>query len=344
VSRLRAVLLCPGRGSYGREQLGALRRLGSEPALAAALERADAERAREGLAPLRELDASPQFRPGLHLAGRNAAALIYFATLAGGARAFAEYEVAGVLGNSLGWYTALAVAGALSADDGARLVQRMARLQEDVAGGQILTTLVDDEWRPDPALRAATDAAVAAVRALGAEYQVETSIRLGGHEVFGGTEAAVRALLAQLPRVRHGGREFPFQLAGHGPFHTPLCAGVAARAAVELGPDGAPPLDWRRPRCALIDGRGDLHEPASADPRRLADYTAGHQVTCTFDFSAAARTALRELNPDLLVDLGPGATLRAPAGHVILQEGWRGIRTRAALRDADLVRALDAAS
>jgi hypothetical protein len=50
----------------------------------------------------------------------------------------------------MGWYTALAVAGALSFDDGFRLVQTMSILQkesqESHGGGQILYPLVDDHW------------------------------------------------------------------------------------------------------------------------------------------------------------------------------------------------------
>lgn len=331
------VLLCPGRGSYGRAELGTLARLVRAGPVADALAAAEEARAAEGLPSLRELDAASQFRPGLHLQGRNASELIYFATLAAAAQVTAEQRVAAVLGNSLGWYTALAVAGALSPLDGWRLVHTMARLQELAAGGQLLTTLLDEEWRPDPALAAATDAALAAVRARGDGHWVGASIRLGGHLVLAGTESGIAALREQLPRVRHGEREFPLQLAGHGPFHTPLCAEVAVRAAAELAE-----LGWQRPRVALVDGRGAGFSPWSAGPREIFAYTAGPQVTQTFDFTAAVRTALREWNPQMLIDLGPGATLRAPAGHVLLAEGWRGVRSKRELFAGEWIRAVAA--
>ena len=65
-----------------------------------------------------------------------------------------------MIGNSLGWYTALAVAGALSFDDAFRLVQEIALLQEEPlpdggAGGQVIYPLADADWRPAPDLRAA---------------------------------------------------------------------------------------------------------------------------------------------------------------------------------------------
>src|SRR5690606_1186196 len=155
-----------------------------------------------------------------------------------------------------------------------------------------------------------------------------------GHSVLAGTEAGVAELLRRLPKVQVGDRTFPFRLAGHGPFHTPLCAEVAARARAGLAglPCGAPQVH-------LIDGFGRLHTPWSADPAELLAYTLGAQVVETFDFTAAVRVALRELNPDVLVCLGPGTSLRAPVGHVVLREGYRGLRARQALFDSGLVAA-----
>ena len=57
----------------------------------------------------------------------------------------------------------------------------------------------------------------------------------------------------------------------------------------------------------------------------------------TFDFTACVRTAMREFQPDILLCAGPGSSQRAPVGHCVVQEGWRGIRTKQALFDADVV-------
>ena len=77
--------------------------------------------------------------------------------------------------------------------------------------------------------------------------------------------------------------------------------------------------------------------PTSITAWLSLDYTTTAQVLETFDFSACVRTALREFNPDLVLCAGPGTSLRAPVGHVVLREGWRGLRTREQLFAADLI-------
>jgi malonyl CoA-acyl carrier protein transacylase len=333
VSRPVAVLFCPGRGSYGRGELGFLRRTLAPGRVAEALAAADAARAVAGRPTVSELDGADSFRPGLHLDGENAAELIYFSTLADAERLREEFDVVAVAGNSLGWYTALAAADCLSPEHGWRLVAAMSRLQKGTAGGQLLTTTVGEDWRPRADLVGAVDEALATTAGLGPDRFVARSIRLGGHEVLAGTEAGVAQLLEVLPRVESKERAFPFRLAGHGPFHTALCADVAERALQECAglPAGMPAVP-------LIDGRGDIHTPWSADPRALLHYTLTAQVTTTFDFTASVRTALREFQPDVLLCPGPGTSLRAPIGHVVLREGYRGIGDKAALFASDLVR------
>ncbi|GAB4142462.1 MAG: ACP S-malonyltransferase [Planctomycetota bacterium] len=326
-----AVLFCPGRGAYGREELGSIRRLEPRGEIAAALDAADEARRAEGRPAVRDLDAADRFRPGLHLDGENAAELIYFATLAHVARLRERYRILAVGGNSLGWYTALPAAGALDPLAGRTLVATMARLQKSVKGGQILTTTVDERWLTDPPLAVAVERALQGV---GRDVSFcARSIRLGGHEVLAGTDEAVAALLERLPSVKIGSREFPIRLAGHGPFHTKLCEGIADAAE-----DALADLPVRRPECHLIDGFGSLHTPWSADPSGLLDYTLREQVVETFDFTAAVRTAMREFQPDVLLCAGPGTSLRAPVGHVVLREGWRGIADRDALFESGIVR------
>jgi malonyl CoA-acyl carrier protein transacylase len=329
-----AVLFCPGRGSYGKPELGCIGRAVAAGPLADALDQSDAWRREQGRPTVREIDALPQFKPGVHLDGENAAELIYFATLASAAQLRQRYRIVAVAGNSLGWYTALPASGALDPTSGWRLVATMAALQKQVGGGQILTTTVGDDWLVDGAQASAVEKTLRGVAARGDEFFVARSIRLGGHEVLAGTEAGVQALLAELPKVKVGDREFPFRLAGHGPFHTRLCEPTAQQAAASLQD-----LPVREPECHLIDGFGNVHTPWSADPRELLAYTTGAQVLETFDFSACVRTAMREFNPDVLLCAGPGTSLRAPVGHVVLREGWRGLRTRDALFAAGVVAA-----
>ncbi len=327
-----AVLLCPGRGSYAKPELGWIGRTLQPGPVAEALAASDAWRSQQGRPTIREIDAAPAFRPGLHLDGENAAELIYFGTMAHVEQLRRRYRIVAVAGNSLGWYTALPASGALDPTSGWRLVATMAGLQKQVHGGQILTTTVGEDWLPDAVLARAVATALTSINARGDDHFVARSIRLGGHEVLAGTEKGVQALLAELPKVKVGEREFPFRLAGHGPFHTHLCESTALQAAEALAD-----LPVREPECHLIDGFGNVHSPWSADPRELLDYTTKAQVLETFDFSACVRTAMREFQPDVLLCAGPGASLRAPVGHVVLREGWRGLRTRAALFAAGVI-------
>ncbi|TAJ10306.1 MAG: ACP S-malonyltransferase, partial [Planctomycetota bacterium] len=119
--RTRAALFCPGRGSYTEKSLRSLESADAR-ARDEALARADALRRELGLGSLRELDSAARFDPSLHLDPLNVSALIYVVTWLDALRARAEHELVVVGGNSMGWYSALAVAGSLSFEDGFRLV------------------------------------------------------------------------------------------------------------------------------------------------------------------------------------------------------------------------------
>jgi [acyl-carrier-protein] S-malonyltransferase len=332
VSKPTAVLLCPGRGAYGKDELGFVGRTLRPGPVADALAASDAARAAAGRPTLTSIDAASSFRPSLHLDGENAAELIFFGTLAHAEALRERYDIVAVGGNSLGWYTALPASGALDAHSGWRLVATMAALQKQVPGGQVLTTTVGDDWQENLALRVAIAGTVHALQDRGEPFFCDYSILLGGHTVLAGTEAAVTELLTRLPKVKVNQRDFPFRLAGHGPFHTKLCAETSRQAAAQLAD-----LPIAPPRCHLIDGFGNVHSPWSADPRELLHYTTHAQVLETFDFTACVRTAMREFQPDVLLCAGPGSSLRAPVGHCVLAEGWRGVRDKAALFASGLV-------
>ena len=96
MSRPTAVLFCPGRGAYGREELGFLRRhLRAGPA-ADALAAADA--ARDPGETITEIDGAERFRPGLHLKGVNAAELIYLGTMLHTEHLRERYDIVAVAG------------------------------------------------------------------------------------------------------------------------------------------------------------------------------------------------------------------------------------------------------
>jgi malonyl CoA-acyl carrier protein transacylase len=312
----RAAILCPGRGSYTEKTLRSL------PDRHELVERADGLRRARGLPSLAELDRAERFEPAKHLAPANVSAMIWLVSMIDAARAAEEDAIVCVAGNSMGWYTALAVAGALDFDDGFRLVQEMAELQAEQqkaeGGGQVIYPVVDDRWKRDPKLEETVRAAVES-----SDGAARYSIRLGGYEVLAGSEAGIAHLLRALPKTKLGQNLYPFRLMQHGPYHTPFAAPVAERARARLVD-----LRFRAPRTTLVDGRGARFTPWSTDPRELADYTLGAQIVETFDFTASVRVALREHAPDRLVCPGPGNTLGGVCGQVLVEEGWRGIRSR----------------
>lgn len=308
---MRAALLCPGRGSYTKKSLRSL------PADHPFVQSAEALRAEYGLTPLLELDQAKKFHPPTHLKPSNISPLIYVCTMLDAKDAADEHEIVAIGGNSLGWYTALAVGGALGFEDGFRLVQTMSLLQEEFgAGGQILYPMTDEQWRPSAKLVAAINVALA-----DAAGEAFPSINLGGYAVLAGTEAGVKALLEKLPPEERGPTTYPIRLAQHGPYHTPLLRPVAERASKELAS-----LEFQSPDTALIDGMGRIHTPASADPAVLRDYTLGEQIYTPYGFTESVRVALREFAPARLILPGPGNSLGGVCGQILALEGWRGIK------------------
>ncbi|MFN7146929.1 MAG: ACP S-malonyltransferase [Myxococcota bacterium] len=278
---------------------------------------ADRFRAALGRPTPTEMDAAESYSSRIHVAGENASILTMTASLAD-ADVLKDVEVACVVGNSMGWYTALAVAGALPLDDAFTLVETMGQYQAgNVIGGQVLYPLVDADWRalPSPEL----DAALREVPDL------HWSIRLGGQAVIGGTPAALDALMKRLPVRTIGDRDAPFQLPLHSAFHTPLMRATSERAFADLAG-----LAWQAPRVPLVDGRGAVFRPRAADPAAIRDYTLGHQVVEPYDFTTSVRVAVREYAPDAIVLLGPGGNLGGAVAQSLITEGWGGLDSRAA--------------
>ena len=319
--RPRAVLVFPGRGAYTAASLGSL------PAEHPFVQRAEALRADLGLDSLLALDAADEFEAAVHLRPANASPLIWLISLLDAERAMADHRVVAVIGNSLGWYTALTVGDALDFDDGFQLVQGIAQDQEEAAsgagGGQVIYPRFGADWQPAPELAAAIDAALVD----GGE--VFPSVDLGGYLVLAGTDAGIGRLLETLPPVQIGERHYPLRLALHGPYHSPLLSGVAKAAAERFSS-----LGWRAPSLTLIDGRGARFTPWATDPGDLARYTLGEQLITPYDFAAGTRVALREYAPEVLVLTGPGNTMGGVAGQLVVTEGYHGLRTRADFESA----------
>jgi [acyl-carrier-protein] S-malonyltransferase len=319
----RALIVCPGRGSYDRSSLGQLQ--DRSPEARAIIDACDAYRVANGRIPLTELDADKRYRTTRHVAGEHASLLTFCCSLADLADLSTRYEVVGVTGNSMGFYTALAASGALPLQEAIALVDTMGDYQvKNVVGGQLLFPITDKTWAVDPSLVDAVDEAIASARAAG--HQAYWSIRLGGYAVLGADKAGVKHLLHALPKQERGTREFPVQLPLHSAFHTPLLEATSQRALQELRG-----LSFRAPRLPLVDGRGSVWRPNWSDPAKLLDYTLGHQVTQTFDFTTAVRTALRASGAQTVIALGPGNSLGGPLARILVSDGWGGVSTRADL-------------
>lgn len=319
MTRKTAVIICPGRGTYNATELGYLSRNFPDRAL---LSHFDALRRAEGQESLADLDGAERFTLSRHSRGDNASALIYAASLGDFLSIDRDaVEIVAVTGNSMGWYSALACAGAASPDAGFTIANTMGRLmQAALIGGQVVYPWLDEDWVPRPVRKAALLALVADI-ATRPGHVLALSIDLGGLLVLAGNETGLKAFEASVDPVQ--GR-FPMRLSNHAAFHTALQAPVAAQGRAAL-----PPALIAQPDLPLIDGRGAIWWPGATDRQALYDYTLGHQVTEAYDFSAAIRTAAHEFAPDLFIVTGPGTTLGGAVAQSLILAQWRGMGGKA---------------
>lgn len=313
-----AVLICPGRGTYNASELGYLARHH-----AGKLADFDAYREMQGQETVSALDGAAKFSTRVHTRGDHASPLIYAASLFDAQTISGDIEIVAVTGNSMGWYTALAAGGAVSAMAGFRIVNTMGTLmQERLIGGQVLYPFVDENWLPITGKRDELLALVAEIDHRKGQ-QLACSIHLGGMLVVAGNEAGLQAFEAAVPTYDR----YPMRLPNHAAFHTALQAPVALQGQSLLGADlfGAPDIP-------MIDGRGAIWWPGATDTAALRDYTLGAQVVETYDFTKALSVAAREFAPDVFIVTGPGATLGGAIAQSLIGIGWDGITDKAAFQ------------
>jgi [acyl-carrier-protein] S-malonyltransferase len=314
MAKKSALVICPGRGTYNREELGYLAKHHSQQKTM--LSEFDALRQAQGQQTLTDLDSSKAFSTARFTRGDNASSLIY-------ACAYAdfmsinrdEFDIVGVTGNSMGWYIALACAGALDASNGFKLVNTMGSLmQEALIGGQVLYPYVDENWIEIPGKR---DALLSLTSTIPGLY---ISIHLGGMIVFAGDETALKACEQALEPLQD---RFPMRLLNHAGFHSPLQIPISEQARQKLVEDM-----FQQPRLPLIDGRGHVWLPGATNQAALWDYTLGQQVVEPFDFLSSVRSSLREFAPENIIILGPGQTLGGAVAQCLIAENWQGISNK----------------
>ncbi|MFT6267905.1 MAG: malonyl CoA-acyl carrier protein transacylase [Alphaproteobacteria bacterium] len=315
----RVLVICPGRGTYNKEDLGYLQRL--HPDKKKIVDDIDAYRKGKRQVSIHELDSAEQFSMRTHTAGENASALIYACAISDFQSINQdEYEIVAVTGNSMGWYIALAAAGALSAQSAIELINTMGSMMtKGLIGGQMIYPITDENWVLDQKAVKMIEQALADTNKLEA-CEVYVSIKLGGYVVFGGNKKGLKTLEQVLPKVQD---RYPMNLFNHAAFHTPLLAATSQKAKSLLSSNL-----FSAPNVSLIDGLGQIWQPYSCNPQELYDYTLGTQVTDTYDFTKAVEVAVKEFAPDKLIVLGPGATLGGAVAQSLIQHNWQGLQNK----------------
>ena len=315
----RAVLICPGRGTYNAPELGYLKQ--HRPGFDAVLDGFDQQRLGLGQAKLSDLDNSERFDPDVFTRGDNASGLIFASAYCDGKSLNDDIEIVAVTGNSMGWYIAMALAGAVSDQDGFRLVNTMGELmQRHLIGGQSVYPITDENWVTDSERKHQLLETVRFIDAK-ADHDLCLSIDLGGVLVLAGNEAGLTEWEKTVPKVF--GR-FPMRLQNHAAFHSPLQADVAAKGRAILSD-----MVVNAPDLPLIDGFGNVWWSDGCDTAKMWDYTLGAQVTETYNFSKAIETAAKEFTPDLFILAGPGNTLGGAVAQSLIGCGWKGMKNKA---------------
>ena len=309
----KALVICPGRGTYNKDELGYLRRYHADKREFIAA--VDAYRAARGQSSISALDGQAKFSLAEHSRGDNAAALIY-------ACAYADflsidrskYDVVAVTGNSMGWYIALACGSAATPMNALHLINTMGTLMhENLSGGQMIYSLVDENWKKINGRRDYLMKLIGDINGKG-DCELYISIEFGGMLVFGGNDKA----LAVLEKTLKAEGRFPMRLQNHAAFHTPMMRPISDHALTIMGDDL-----FQQPSVPLIDGRGAVWQPHATDIPAIQRYTLGHQVCETYDFTRAVQVSVKEFAPDCLIILGPGSTLGGAVAQSLIDIGWQ---------------------
>ncbi|MEV0553752.1 beta-ketoacyl synthase N-terminal-like domain-containing protein [Streptomyces sp. NPDC050597] len=218
-----------------------------------------------------------------------------FALQVAQARLWQEFGVrpSAVAGHSVGEYAALCVAGALSPEDGMRLVCRRGRLMQDTEPGAMLAVFAP----PEHVRRLLGD--IDATR----YGRLELAVSNGpAHHVVAGPPAAVEAARAWLAEHDVAGEPLPVDRAFHTALLDPMLDELRAAA------DKA---ELRPVQVEFVSGLDGTAYPVGWLPD--ADHLV-RQARHTADFHAVLRTLAPRA---VLVELGPGAPLTGMARRAV---------------------------
>lgn len=306
----RIVVICPGRGSYTRESSGYLN-LNKNIAVQE-ISWMNNQRKALNLPTLNDLDSNP-FKSKTHMIGINASPLIYACSYVDFLSINkSKYEIVAITGNSMGWYTTLALSGVLAFKNAFKIINTMSSLTKDNNGGQIIYPIVNQNWQIDESIN---EMILKEIEKVGAHV----SIKLGGYIVIAGKQDALKKLLKKLPI----NDKYPFQLPYHSAYHSSIMSSVP-EMAFNLLPESL----FIKPNIHIIDGRGHIWSPYSTKISELYSYTLNNQVTQAYDFNSTINVAIKEFSPDKLVLLGPGNTLGGPIAQILIQNSWLDIDSK----------------
>jgi [acyl-carrier-protein] S-malonyltransferase len=315
-----ALVVCPGRGTYNKTELGYLAKYAATQA--ALISQFDQSRADLNLTTVTQLDSQAHFSSRLHLQADNAAAVIFAAGMTDFNQINRDkFDLVALTGNSMGWYTALGCADVWHADTAMQIVTSMAQLTANEPGGQFIYPLVDDNWQFCTERQQLVNEQIAKHKG-----ELFMSIYYGGYAVIAGTKSAVSAAMAALPPCDD---RFPLLLRGHAGFHTPLMQNASNQALKQW-----PESYFRPPTLPLIDGRGQIWQTSVKNSQQLQQYTLQHQVCQSYNFTLALQVAVKEFAPEHIILLGPGSSLGSAVAQSLININWHGLGSKQDFVDA----------
>ncbi len=230
-------------------------------------------------------------------------------------------EVVAVAGHSVGEYAALVAAGALEPADAMRLVIARGRAMAAMRQGAMAALLGAD--------LATAEQLCAAVEAAGLGPVVVANLNAPGQVVLSGSVEGIDAAVAM---GRDRGVRKAMRLRVSGAFHSPLMADAAAAVAALL--DAVPLHDARVPVACNVDGALVRDAGGLRDRLRRQLASPVRWTDCVL--------ALAGLEPDLLVELGPGGVLTGLARRIDPEA--RALAVATAAEAAALLQSVDKAA